>query len=302
MLGTCGLIVLLAVLVAGVDLLAINGRIKHVVVRFPHSGSGVTYVILGSDSRATIPTGAPKTEFGSPSAVPGQHADVVLVVHQVKSKTSILSIPRDTLVSPVDGTYERLTLAFNDGPQAVVDGLCRTLHIPSSHLIIVNFLSFADIVNKLGGITVDLPHPVRDPMADLHLDESGVVHLDGAEALALVRSRNPQWLIDGTWTPVPDGSTQRTLWAGKVFESVLHSARQIGIDPIEVQELAWAASGSITTDGGTGLSSLWGLSRISGPTRSLPESPLANTLAVEPDAATFAMLARDGYGDKCVPG
>jgi hypothetical protein len=151
----------------------------------------------------------------------------------------------------------------------VVDGLCLTLHITSNHLVIVNFLSVADIVNKLGGITVHLPHPVRDPMADLYLDESGVVHLDGTEALALVRSRNPQWLIGGAWTTVTDGSTQRTRWAGKVFESVLHSARLIGINPIKLQELAWAASGSLTTDGGTGLSSLWTLSRISGPVESL---------------------------------
>jgi LCP family protein required for cell wall assembly len=292
----------LAVLVATADLIAINGRIKHVHVRFPHDGSGTTYVIVGSDSRTAIPTGASHATFGSPSAVPGQHADVVLVVHQVGSETSILSIPRDTLVSPVDGTFERLTLAFNNGPQAVVDGLCRTLHITANHFVIVNFLSFAEIVNELGGVTVNLPHPVRDPKADLYLDESGVVHLDGTEALALVRSRNPQWLIAGTWTTVPNGSTQRTLWAGKVFESVLHSARQIGIDPVKVQELAWAASGSLTTDGGTGLSSLWSLSRARGPVESLTESPLANTLAVEPNRSTFAMLASAGYGNKCVPG
>jgi LCP family protein required for cell wall assembly len=289
------------VLAAAFDLLAVSGRIKHVVVRFPHGGSGTTYVIVGSDSRATIPTGAPRAAFGSQSAVPGQHADVVLIVRQSESKTSILSIPRDTLVSPVAGTYERLTLAFNDGPQAVVDGLCRTLHITSDHLVIVNFLSFADIVNKLGGITVDLPHPVRDPRADLHLNESGVVHLDGKEALALVRSRNPQWLVNGTWTTVPDGSTQRTDWAGKVFEAVLHSARQIGIDPIKVQELAWAASGSLTTDGGTGLSSLWSLSQMSGPVQSLTASPLVNSLAVEPNTTSFVTLARDGFGSKCVP-
>ncbi len=170
------------------------------------------------------------------------------------------------------------------------------------HLVVVNFSSFAAIVNELGGVPVDVPHPVRDPMADLQLKRSGVVHLDGAEALALVRSRDPQWLVDGTWTTVADGAAQRTLWAGKVFEAVLHSVRQLGIDPIKLQDLAWTASGSLTTDGGTGLTSLWSLSRIKGPVESLPESSLANTLAVEPDAATFATLARDGYGDKCVPG
>ena len=294
-------VVLLVVLAAVADLVVVNGRIGHDAVRFPHGGSGQTYVIIGSDSRAAIPAGTTQNLFGSVSAAPGQHADVVLVVHRDGSRTSILSIPRDTLVSPEVGTVERLTLAFDDGPQAVVDGLCRTLHIPATNLVIVDFRSFAAIVDQLGGVTVDLPHPIRDPMASLYLDRSGAVHLDGADALALVRSRNPQWLVDGRWIAVPDGAAQRTRWAGRVFAAVLHSARTIGFDPVALQRLAWVSSGSLTTDSGTGLPALWRLSTVSAPVQPLEESPLVATLAVEPDASTFAMLSSAGYGGRCVP-
>jgi len=293
--------VVVCVVAAVVDLAAVNARIGHVSVSFPQGGIGTTYLIIGSDSRSAIPSGAREGIFGSPTAVPGHHADVVLVVHRVGSSSSILSIPRDTLVSPDPGTFERLTLAFDDGPQAVVDGLCRTLHITADHLVIVNFQAFSTIVDQLGGVTVDLPHPVRDAMASLLIARSGTVHLDGLEALALVRSRDPQWLVDGRWTTVPDGAAQRTEWAGKVFEAVLGAARRVGFDPIELQRLAWAASGSLTTDGATGLSSLWGLSRTGGDVRPLTESPLSNTLAVEPGASTFATLAAAGFGRRCIP-
>ena len=59
--------------------------------------------------------------------------DVVLVVHRAAGRTSVLSIPRDLLVSPVAGKIERLTLTLQDGPQSLVDGLCNSLGIAGDH-------------------------------------------------------------------------------------------------------------------------------------------------------------------------
>jgi LCP family protein required for cell wall assembly len=294
--------VVLVVVASGVDLLLVNGRIKHVPVTFPTGGTGTTYLILGSDSRGAIPTGIPKGAFGNATAVPGERADVVLIVHTDGSHTSILAVPRDTLVSLTPGTFERVTLALDDGPQAVVDGLCRTLHVAVDHLVIVNFRSFAAIVDELGGITVTLPYPLRDPITGLSLDHAGIVHLDGIEALALVRSRTPQWLVDGRWTTVPDGAVQRTEWSGRVLEAVLHAARAVGYGPVTLQSLAWAASGSLTTDTGTDLATLWDLSRVTAPMHPLPMSSIANTIAVTPNASTFAELSAAGFDGHCTSG
>jgi LCP family protein required for cell wall assembly len=293
--------VVLVVLAAAVtvDVLMLDGHIRHVDVSFPHGGTGTTYVIVGSDSRSSLPAGDPAKIFGPPGSVTGQHADVVVVVHVVGDRTSMFSVPRDTLVSPAPGLEERLTLTLLGGPQKVVDGLCRTLHITADHVVIVDFASFADIVDRVGGITVTLPHPVRDPVASLEIDTAGVTHLDGVQALALVRSRNPQWLIDGTWTNVPDGSSQRTDWTARVFDAVLHSAHGIGLDPVRLQALAWAATGSLTADQGTGLTDLYGLSKVSGPVQPLAGTPVANSLAVVPDGTTYAALAHAGYGATC---
>lgn len=294
-----GLAVVAVAVLAGADFLLVNGRIDHVHVVFPQGGTGSTTVIIGSDTRAELPSGASRAAFGTVAQVPDQQADVVLVIHTVGDRTSLLSIPRDTLVSVSPGNVERLTLAMADGPQGVVDGLCRTLGITADHLVVVDFRGFADIVDQLGGITVDLPHPVRDPVASLDLPTAGTVRLDGLQALALVRSRNPQWKVDGAWVPEPDGGAQRTGWAGQVLSSILRGAQGVGFDPFKLQSLAWTASNSLTTDQGTQVADLVGLARIHGSVHALSEEPLVNLLALEPDAASFRALAAAGYGRTC---
>ncbi len=289
------------VVAAVVDVVLLDTNIQHVTVAFPLGGSGSTTVIIGSDSRSEIPTGVPQGAFGTIQQVPDQQADVVLVVHRTNHGTWLLSVPRDILVSPSPGTFERLTLAMGDGPQQVVDGLCRTLGVAAEHLVIVDFRGFADIVNRLGGVTVELAHPTRDQEASLYLPKSGTVHLDGVDALALVRSRHPQWLVDGTWVDAPGGTARRTNWAGQVLSAVLHAAQRIGLDPLRLQELAWTASNSLTTDQGTGLADLLGLARMHGRFEPLPVAPVANSLALESDGATGRSLAAAGYGGRCTP-
>jgi LCP family protein required for cell wall assembly len=291
----------LVVVAAVVDVVLVATNIQHVTVRFPSGGSGSTTVIIGSDSRSAIPTGVPQGVFGSVEQVPDQQADVVLVVHQTSHGTWLLSVPRDILVSPSPGTFERLTLAMGDGPQQVVDGLCRTFGVGADHLVIVDFRGFADIVNRLGGVTVHLAHPTRDREASLSIPRSGTVHLDGVDALALVRSRHPQWLVDGSWVDAPGGATQRTNWAGQVLSAVLRAAQGIGFDPIRLQELAWTASNSLTTDQGTGLTDLMDLARVHGRIEPLPAASVANSLALESDGATSRSLAAAGYTGRCTP-
>jgi LCP family protein required for cell wall assembly len=197
--------------------------------------------------------------------------------------------------------FERLTLTFLHGPQGVVDGLCQSLGITADHLVIVDFRSFAAIVDEVGGIEVDLPFPLRDPVTGLDLGRAGTVHLDGRQALALVRSRQPQQFVRGRWTAAADGSEQRTDWAGKVLSAVLQAARRRRPDPWALQQLAWTASESLTTDPGTGLFDLLHLSELHGPVEPLPARAVANSLAVVPDAATARALANAGYARRCVP-
>ena len=74
----------------------------------------------------------------------------------------------------------------------------------------INFVSFAKLVDAVGGITIDFPHPAKDDHSGLFVDATGPVHLDGSQALAYVRSRYYTELLDGRWVTDPTADIGRT--------------------------------------------------------------------------------------------
>jgi LCP family protein required for cell wall assembly len=291
-----GLAVLVALAV--VDLAVLDARIKHVSVHFPKQRDGETFVVVGSDSRAGLPESLAKV-VGTAAKIHGDHADVVLLVHLDGAKTTVVALPRDLMVSPQPFQDERLTLAWSESPQALVDGLCRTLGVSATHLVAVSFSSFESIVNALGGITVTIAQPIRDPSSHLLITGTGAQHLDGAQALALVRSRTPELEIDSRWVAQSDGAVDRTQWSGKVLQAILARVEATWWDPISDQEVAWAGTGGLTTDDGTGLRQLAALARTHGAIVDIPAKQFPGTINVLPDAATSSTLAKAGLGGHC---
>jgi LCP family protein required for cell wall assembly len=238
-----------AVAVLGADAAVLTSRIDRVAVDL-HAGNGTTWVLLGLDSRADLPAGASAAEFGTAETVPGSRADAVLVVHD----GGVLSVPRDLRV-PDSGGRTRLALTWLDGPQATVDALCD-LGIPADHLVTVDLAGFAAVVDAAGGLRLDVPRPVRDPAAGLLLTEAGPQRVDGRTALALVRSRHPEHLVDGRWQPAPVDPEGRASASGTVLTALVGAVRDAGLQPRRLQEVAWAASDALTVDAATSPSDL----------------------------------------------
>src|SRR3546814_15769110 len=71
----------------------------------------------------------------------------------------------------------------------------------SSDLLEVDFVSFASLVDSLGGITIEFPNPAYDRNSGLDVQQAGPVTLDGPQALAYVRSRHLVEVIDGQDRP-----------------------------------------------------------------------------------------------------
>jgi LCP family protein required for cell wall assembly len=251
-------------------------------------------VVVGLDSRAALPAGASAAEFGTTDQVPGTRADVVLVIHRTADGTTVLSVPRDLLVGS-GRDVGRLALRWQDGPQSMVDALCG-MGIPTDHLVSVDLRGFAAVVDAAGGLDVDVPEPVRDPAAGLDLPEAGRLHVDGATALALVRSRHPEHLVDGQWTPVPPDPDGRAAAAGTVLSALAETARAGALRPWRAQALAWAASGALTVDAGTSTTDLASLAEARlGEVAVLPARPPAGgTLSRFPSKGTAATLAAAG--------
>ena len=287
-------VLVLLLLAIGTDAAVLTGRVGEVAVDLAADDSdGRTWVLVGSDSRAALPEGADVGDFGTPEDVPGSRADVVVVVHQTDAGTTLLAVPRDV----VTGTG-RLALSWLDGPAATVGALCE-LGIPADHLVTVDLAGFAALVDAVGGLEVDVPEPVRDRPAGLLVERAGRQTVDGATALALVRSRHPEHRVAGTWVPVAADPDGRARTAAAVLAGLVSRVQESVAAPWRLQPVAWAASGALAVDPGTSVPDLLALARAEvGTVGVLPAGdPLGGTLARLPTDATAAAVA--GAGLSC---
>ncbi|HJQ43061.1 MAG TPA: LCP family protein [Jatrophihabitantaceae bacterium] len=296
-LALIGMVVVVAV--TGVVLLDerwLASRLDHVSVSFPSSATrGETWVLVGSDRRTDV-----DASFGTAAQVPGARADVVLVVHRVAGRVHVLSVPRDLLVRIDDGTMVRVALTLEDGVQQLVNGLCRTLNIPATHLVVLTMAAFERVVNAVDGVPITLSYAVRDSVADLALP-AGHYRLTGAQALALVRSRHPESRIGGRWVTTSEvaGAAHRTTEAADVFAALQRELRGAFWHPIRMQRVALAATSGLTTDRHTGLLTLARLRSGGSAPVSLPSAPLGHGIATISTAQTTAALRAAGYAAPC---
>jgi LCP family protein required for cell wall assembly len=164
--------------------------------------SGVENILLvGSNSRCVL-NGQQAAAFGTCAEVGGARSDVTMLVHldPVHRSAFVLSIPRDLFV-PIPGTTSanRVDAALNVGPTRLVRTIEDDLGIPINHYVELNFDSFQNVVNALGGIDMYFPDPVRDAYSGLDITTPGCHHLNGFEALAVVRARHLYYEADGVW-------------------------------------------------------------------------------------------------------
>jgi LCP family protein required for cell wall assembly len=170
------------------------------------AGQPFNMLVVGSDSRVGL-TPAQQTQAGSASVVGGQRSDVIMIwrIDPATRHISIISIPRDTLVSMVgantatEGTLNRINSAFNAGANALVQTIEANFGIPINHVMQVDFGGFQGAVNAIGGIYLEFPYPAKDAFSGLDITTPGCQLLDGTQALAVARSRHYEYYEDGYW-------------------------------------------------------------------------------------------------------
>ena len=241
---------------------------------------GRTLVIVGIDDRSLAPEGT--TDFGDLSDEHGARADLILALRQQGGQIRAASIPRDLLVEVAPSEYDRLATSWLRGPQAFVDGLCRSLAMPVDHLAVMNLRGFVTLVDAVGGVEVTLEHPLRDEHAHIDLP-AGTQRLDGRTALGFVRSRQGEILAGGTWTPDPEGAAGRQRRGGEVFRSLI---RQLPRNPVHLYSLAWQTLPETSLSEGTSLLDLVGFHDLSGGFTGVP-------VEGSQDAEDWVALAND---------
>lgn len=235
----------------------------------PDSADGLepeNILLIGNETRAGITNPNEIQAFGSPQQLSGSLSDVIMIAHldPAHDSVSILSIPRDLFVpmpagSPV-GAYQKIDAALNDGingPDNLIQAITDDLGIPINHYIELKFDGLENVVNALGGISEDFPERVYDLESGLNIQATGCVHLNGSQALALVRARHLQYDPPGDSAPVtawpydPESDLSRIV-RDHVFLRVLAStAISQGLtDPLKLNAFLGAIINQLVMDPG----------------------------------------------------
>jgi LCP family protein required for cell wall assembly len=214
----------------------------------PGGGAGTNYLIVGSDSREGIEAGDPNADAFIGSTVTGERTDTIMVLRMEGDQSFLLSIPRDLWVTnSATGDEGRINAVYRSGPPALIDTVEQNVGIPIHHYLEIDFVSFGGLVDSVGGITIDFPHPARDDASGLVVDQAGPVELDGPQALAYVRSRTYTELIDGEWRTDPTGDLGRTE-RQRQFLSALVGRATASRNPFSLMSMARSLGGGLAID------------------------------------------------------
>jgi LCP family protein required for cell wall assembly len=119
-----------------------------------------------------------------------------------RHRVSYLSIPRDLRV-PIPGIGDSKVNAAmqNGGPALAIRTIASYTGLPINHVIVADFSQFSEVIDSLGGITVDVPGPIvskfdcpygteeRCARWDGWRFHKGPQHMDGHRALIYSRVR-----------------------------------------------------------------------------------------------------------------
>jgi LCP family protein required for cell wall assembly len=168
--------------------------------------AGQNILILGGDRRGKTQHNASGSEGQGPP-----RADTIMVLHASLTSFHKLSIPRDSYAAIPDCGQQKINASLacntnspNGNPASTIKTVENFLGIDINHIVIVNFDGFADFINTLGGVSIDVPGNPNKKGAVVCGDvdggknqggvslklPSGEVTLQGDKALAYARLRH----------------------------------------------------------------------------------------------------------------
>lgn len=141
---------------------------------------------------------------------------IVLTVNPEKKSVKMLSIPRDTRTEIVGhGTTDKINHAYAFGGIAMaMDSVENFLDIPIDYYMQINMEGFKDIVNAVGGVTVN--NDLDFTYEGVHFPE-GQITLDGEDALKFSRMRKQD----------PRGDFGRQLRQRIIIQSVIKEGAKL---------------------------------------------------------------------------
>src|SRR6266516_4280018 len=155
-----------------------------------------------------------------------QHSDSVQILRTDPKhhKLIYLSIPRDLRVPDIPGHGpDKINAAFQIGGARLAERTVQAYTgLPINHVVVVNFHSFAQLIDKLGGIDINVPQPILSNRFDCPYSTNarcerwkgwrfrkGAQHMSGYRALIYSRVRENQ--LNPADTDITRGARQQAV-------------------------------------------------------------------------------------------
>lgn len=104
---------------------------------------------------------------------------------------SMVSIPRDTRVDvPGHGTTKINHASAYGGPALSIQTVKQFTGLPIHHYVQIDFEGFQQIVDAVGGVTINVDRPVMSMDGSTTIVPAGLQNLNGEQALLFVRNRH----------------------------------------------------------------------------------------------------------------
>ena len=180
-------------------------------------------------------------KFGRGGTMERGRADALqlVVLDAASRRGAVLSFPRDSYVPiPGHGTSKiNAAMAFG-GPPLLVQTFERLTGLTIDYYALTSFDGLTDIVNKVGGVQVNVDMNLRDHFAGAFLDK-GRRKLNGRQALAYARARKT----------LPGGDFDRSRHQGQVLLGGLGTfQRQVAENPARVMTWLSVLRDEVKTD------------------------------------------------------
>ncbi|HEX4356440.1 MAG TPA: LCP family protein [Pseudonocardia sp.] len=169
----------------------VDSQITRVSALADYSGrpdtDGTNWLIVGSDSRADL-SEQQEEQLATGNAA-GKRTDTVMLLHTGSAGTTLVSLPRDSLLSIPGHGKNKLNSAYSfGGPKLLVQTVEQATGLRIDHYAEIGFDGFVNVVDAVGGVDMCIPKAMKDPLAGLNV-KAGCQRLDGQTALGYVRSR-----------------------------------------------------------------------------------------------------------------
>lgn len=194
---------------------------------------------------------------GDENVAPNLTDTIIIASVDIKNqKASLLSIPRDLWVD-VDGSAMKINAAYEMSREAAIykgmkadqahkEAVKKTIAtvrdvagVPIHKYVMTDYKAFRDIVNALGGVTVNNPTEIYDGFAGWQF-KAGNLNLNGDRALQYARTRHGS----------ARGDFDRNENQRRLLLAIRSKATSTGIlaNPVKLNSLANAVQKNVSTD------------------------------------------------------